>query len=587
MHLYCQACDEMLPLGDVKICDKCGHKAGDPAPEKYRFGPPGEAFGGWMRVPFGLGIITVFVGLFVFFSSFGRFGFELFSNTTALVLVLHLVALVSVSMVFIILLHNGKREAYTAFIVLSLLVAVWLVWSFFTDSPRITTIFTNVTWIIVWLVYFYRSERVLEHFGTNFPIKWQQMSTAKDKRAIGEPSREIGETLKEQEKHIEEKQEESARRQKVKQISIILASILIVIAVVFATIEIAQNAERAQRQVDAGSQSFYAYILDFNFRLMRDGEQFEFESWPSPSVVIRNLMSPNSSYFDPFYTEFILAYTEKEAFAHPDNVITAWPSTQTLKNINALNWAMRESTDLAEISLEFPITLIDVVENWEKISGSDAMEIFWLVRDDDNRRYGNSPEFIAEMEQLLWEALSKDVQETKVSVDDVRFAENFNFDFRMVADGRVITDAAEILLRTQALYPKFFDPTYTDFVFVETKEEALTFPDNVITTWPSQETQEMINTLNWIIQYEGRSDGEGIGLYQNVDVSNFQFCFPITTTDMFEDRDEFNKLWRSLGRFVHESIRDSSSLVRRVGNYPEFIAELERLRAERDAEASE
>lgn len=331
----------------------------------------------------------------------------------------------------------------------------------------------------------------------------------------------------------------------------------------------------------------YANVLNFNFQTMRDGEPLNLETRRRASNVIADLMWSYSQYFDPQFTEFILVYTKEEALTHSDNVITASPSTQTLRDINALNWAVRDEIDSIDSSLEFPITLTDVVENWEEVYGLDFLRILYSILDDGNRKYGNSPEFIAEMEQLLWEASLGGVPSTKISVDDVLFAEDFDFEFRMIADGRVITDPVEILLRTQALYPEFFNPFYADFVFVMTEEEALSHPDSVITVWPSRETQEMMNALNWVIQHEGCSDGRGIGRYQDVDVSEFQFEFPITTTDMVKNREELNELWRSLPRPVHESIRNMISSPRVEGNSPEFLAKLESLKEQRDAEVSE
>ena len=344
----------------------------------------------------------------------------------------------------------------------------------------------------------------------------------------------------------------------------------------------------------------FAELLEFDFRMMVDGEQFGTDlSRSSLGLMIMNRVRPDPPAFDPFHTDLIFTYTKEEAFSYPDNVITAWPTTQTLRNINELNWSIQNnlnldmSSDELEIILhdldgnefvfEFPVTLTDVVENWEEVRAFHFAELAF----SPNMSQGNDPEFVSKLERLTREKYSIDISETIVSVYDIYFAADFGFDFRMVAGDKVVNDPVQVLLRTQGLYPKFFDPFYTDFVLVDTKEEALTYPDNVITAWPSQETQAILIALNWVIKYESDSDDSEIVSYQAADMLEFPFVFPVTIADMTRDREEFSRFWHIFNPGTRDLIMGQASSIREESNSPEFLAELERLKAEREARESD
>lgn len=598
--MYCRACDEMmLPVGSAKFCDKCGHKVGNPVPEKYRFDPSGEAFGGWMRVLFGAEIVSIFAGLFIWFSLLGRVGLELFTDAMVVALLSYSVVAMVAAMAFIILLYNGKREAYAAFLFLIFLSVVWLVWSLFIDSSSIVGILLRAAWIIAWLIYFNQSERVLEHFGTNFPTKQQEEAIARllKRQTTDKPPQEISETLEDQVKHTEEKQVKSAKQQKVKRISIAIASILAVIAVVLATIEIAQNVEEARRLHYTPRQLLYTDIMDFNFRIVVDGERRVAENpFDSDYLFALNRFDPRSSYFDPD-AMVVFVYTEEEALELPDNVIAAWPSTQTLRGINALNWNLQNGDweligegSAADLSLDFPITIVDVVENWKEVVRLRNLG-FWQ---EESLMQGNSPEFIAKMEQLIWERRSESVPQTVISASDIYLMSDFGFEFRMVTEYGVMSDPVAVLMRTQALHSEFFDSSYSDLVLVDSEEEALSYPDNIITVWPTQETNTRINALNWIIHRQeinylnslGVDEEEILFIDSRIALSHYvpdtPLFYPLTIADLLESREDFSELWHvfqvALDWRAIEGIFYPRTTSRHEGNAPEFLEKLERLK---------
>ena len=353
-------------------------------------------------------------------------------------------------------------------------------------------------------------------------------------------------------------------------------------------------------RTEAANKLLYATGLEFNIRIVVDEEVHGSPTFSDPIAINRIAFNPTYSNFDPSYTGIIFVYSEEEALQLPDNVITAWPTPRTLGVINGLNWAVESGEvrfnvrnsagdiDLSEFSLEFPITITDVVENWEGVHELRMALSPGVNNAMSPEAWRGAEAFLDELTQLAKER-SEELPEANISQDDILFADRFNFSFRMVVDDEIISSPVEILLYTQVLYPEF-NPFYTDFVLTETEEEALLLPDNVIAAWPSQETHEQLNTLNWILQ------GNTVVMWfesvipaskESVNLEDFSLQFPLTTSDMIDYPEEFSEMWDALEFNTVLSVRNPASNSRREANSLEFLAELERLRAEREARESD
>ena len=278
----------------------------------------------------------------------------------------------------------------------------------------------------------------------------------------------------------------------------LLTAVTVALVLSLSTLFLGCNNKESSEDMVSLEKILHAHTLDFDFRIMVDGEQLDVPRSQMTNEVTIRVRPVNSDTFDPSYTDLIFVYTEEEALEFPDSVVTAWPTVETLKRINRFNWAWQDrdvsQTSVrdaegnivdVELSLEFPITLTDVMENWEDVYN---LAVWTELRALGENAQGNSPEFLAKLEQLTREKYSQDIPESTIPAYEIYLAIDFDFNFRMVADDRIITEPVEILLHTQALYPKFFDPTYTELVFVETEAEALTYPDNVVTAWPTENT---------------------------------------------------------------------------------------------------
>jgi len=145
------------------------------------------------------------------------------------------------------------------------------------------------------------------------------------------------------------------------------------------------NSGLEERQMTiARSQKFeYAWAMDFEFRIVDDGEVFSI----GYSVFIRT--EPNHPRFNPFFTDLVFVHNEAQALEFPDNIVTAWPRGNFAGDfVSGINWAIKRTEDelkrvlnpqrpsqspirpvinLDDFDLTYPITVEDLVYKWEEI----------------------------------------------------------------------------------------------------------------------------------------------------------------------------------------------------------------------------
>ena len=126
------------------------------------------------------------------------------------------------------------------------------------------------------------------------------------------------------------------------------------------------------------SEDKFAYAGDFRFQfqITIDGERH------ASNVLVRRHVDTFHPQFDPFFDELVFVHSEEEAIGFPDNVIVAWPDTGIFTEglIYNIHWAVSRTPDdewtgfprrdvlaLEEFGLSYPLTVADLVDNWEKV----------------------------------------------------------------------------------------------------------------------------------------------------------------------------------------------------------------------------
>ena len=95
-------------------------------------------------------------------------------------------------------------------------------------------------------------------------------------------------------------------------------------------------------------------------------------AFTSGGVGIPTAIHPNTA---ANFTEIVLVYNREDAINYPDDAMVVWPRAGTKHMIEALNirlataeWFSFGKADLEQFGLEYPITLENVVEDWEKVN---------------------------------------------------------------------------------------------------------------------------------------------------------------------------------------------------------------------------
>jgi len=177
---------------------------------------------------------------------------------------------------------------------------------------------------------------------------------------------------------------------KTKKIVLVIMAIVLVALTLSAIILLVNNNQQEDENMGwmiDRDKFFYAGELSFQFRLIDGNSVF----WV-PHIVLE-FVSPNGDHFNPALTELVFVHNEEEAQAFPDNVVVAWPrvlpmsrpdgeftfsegivrgiqwtADRTEEDLDADRWTNRSVVTLEQFGLTHPLTVADLVDNWEKVN---------------------------------------------------------------------------------------------------------------------------------------------------------------------------------------------------------------------------
>jgi len=134
----------------------------------------------------------------------------------------------------------------------------------------------------------------------------------------------------------------------------------------FANRNIVENPEEEARIMRLMKKSEYGNWWSFDFRIIRDDERRIVTGRSALTAI-----DPRSPWHNPFYTDIVFVHTEAEALDFPDNIIVAWPREHpsTERDVDSINQRVntRPEVTFEEFGLSYPVTVADIVDNWEKV----------------------------------------------------------------------------------------------------------------------------------------------------------------------------------------------------------------------------
>jgi outer membrane lipoprotein-sorting protein len=88
----------------------------------------------------------------------------------------------------------------------------------------------------------------------------------------------------------------------------------------------------------------------------------------------------------------------------------------------------------------------------------------------------------------------------------------------------------------------YFSGEYSDCVIVATADEVENYGEDIIVVWPSERTQETLDSLNQYIDDE------------KIDITSFSLQYPVTLVDTVEKWEQVNQLMHSLSNSIRDYI---------------------------------
>jgi hypothetical protein len=117
----------------------------------------------------------------------------------------------------------------------------------------------------------------------------------------------------------------------------------------------------------------YAQDMMFTWQIFYEGERMvitsiymrEAQTWELPPL--RTIIA------DPFFADVVFVHSEEEAADFPDSTVVFWPLRLEGQDVaqglvNGLNRvAVRDGIDLSEFGLAYPLTVENLVDDWEAV----------------------------------------------------------------------------------------------------------------------------------------------------------------------------------------------------------------------------
>ena len=139
---------------------------------------------------------------------------------------------------------------------------------------------------------------------------------------------------------------------------------------------------------------------------------------------------------------------------------------------------------------------------------------------------------------------------------------SFLYDAQIIIDGQISANTATTWNVFQFTHPSSprFNPSFTELVFVHSREEAQGFNDNVIVVWPAegQATERRIELLNKFASHTAEELGNPSRWGRHpINIEDFGLTYPITIVDLVDNWEGILGVWNVLTDSERSSVRGS------------------------------
>ena len=162
---------------------------------------------------------------------------------------------------------------------------------------------------------------------------------------------------------------------------------------------------------------------------------------------------------------------------------------------------------------------------------------------------------------VLIVALNRRNQEQEVvsliDREKVVYALGLNFEFRIILHGRVFN--SYFVMERISPNSEFFDPSFTDLVFVHNEAESVDFLPHVIVAWPRESDVEGLVWWTNHMVMQSESDLVNRGSRRSpISPEDLPLPLPITAADLVDNWEKVNAIWQMLSPHEQDDIRHFS-----------------------------
>ena len=242
-------------------------------------------------------------------------------------------------------------------------------------------------------------------------------------------------------------------------------------------------------------------------------------------VTGRQILDAADGIAPHIHTDIVFVHSFEEILDHPEGVLVLWPGEMSRGVLFGMNWLIaRDGIDVEQFSLSYPLTIDNMVYNWEEFNGVFSRGLdnihrmiitqrFWDFVDEaaaeEKARRNLSPQ-----DEELWQQLA--------------FALNMSFQHNV--EGMRIMDMKRALENGEH--------NFTGIAVVHSSDEAINYPDDIVVFWPSELTELVVFVLN---EYHTTP------VWTSLNLEDFSLTLPITTESLVDGWENVFSFWMELG----------------------------------------
>jgi len=329
---------------------------------------------------------------------------------------------------------------------------------------------------------------------------------------------------------------------------------VVVLVLLFAVgIIIYRNTREASHFMVPTDKFNFAQDFNFAFQLVVDGEY----------VVVNAIGLLQVVPFAGRVNDLVFVHSLEEAKGFPSNVMVAWPFRLQWTEGAIARLHMRvdehENLSLEEFGLTYPITITDLVDNWEKVS--TLLDSFvrnaraWILSPEtDNIDHHRDPTVMS----IEAGGIECNIDEERLAmIEKFNYALALRFRFMIAVDGQRILSDSAVRSRIDPNSPDF-NPFYVNLVLVTHEVYTDEIPASVISAWPMEWpfTRDIIGRIHDAVNKEANDlTADGEALRDVITLEDFELSYPITSDDLVDNWQKVNALWNALHPSEQEAIR--------------------------------